>query len=67
VAQVVAVEPEDVEDVVGDAHAGVVPALLQRLEARLAAHDPDDLAVDNEPAARVVLERCDDLGVALVE
>jgi hypothetical protein len=35
---------------------------LQRLEARLPAHDPDDLAIDHEAAARAVFQRRGDLG-----
>ena len=66
-AQVLAVEPQHVEDVEGDLDAAVVPAPLQRLEARPPAGEPDDLAVDDEALGRRVLERRRDLRVALVE
>ena len=66
-AQVLAVEPQDVEDIEGDLDPAVVPAPLQRLEARPPAGQPDDLAVDDEAPGRRLLERGGHLRVALVE
>ena len=66
-AQVLAVEPQHVEDVEGDLDPAVVPAPLQRLEARPPAGQPHHLAVDDEAPGRRLLERGGDLRVALVE
>src|SRR4051794_9983257 len=65
-ADVAAVEPDDVEDVEEHRHA-TVAALGKPREARLRAVEGDDLAVDREPVARLRLERGHELGIAAVE
>src|SRR5439155_3547668 len=63
---VLAAGVEDVEQVEVQL-CGVLAALLEDLERRLAAGEGHDLAVDDEPGCRVALQRAGDGRKALVE